>query len=120
MKEQIRAVVKEELAKLPAGVAGPTVDAIWSKPIKSELTNQDEPAWRTLQAVNTKVFGGTPSPAPTPTPTPSVPTYTVVAGDTLGGIAKKFNVTVADLVAWNGLANPDAIEVGQVLRVGKA
>lgn len=57
----------------------------------------------------------------TPTdPPPASPTYTVVAGDTLSKIAARFGVSVTDLVTWNGLANPDAIEVGQVLKVGKA
>ena len=41
--------------------------------------------------------------------------YTVEAGDTLGAIAVKFNVTVAEITAANDIANPDALEVGQVL-----
>jgi hypothetical protein len=45
-------------------------------------------------------------------------TYTVKAGDTLGAIAKATGKSVADLVAWNKLANPDAINEGQVLRLG--
>ena len=52
--------------------------------------------------------------------TPVTPTYTVVAGDTLGAIAKKFGVTVDDLVQWNGITDPNNISVGQVLKVGKA
>ena len=43
--------------------------------------------------------------------------YTVVAGDTLTIIAKRQQVSVAELVAWNGL-DGDRIDVGQVLRVG--
>lgn len=59
--------------------------------------------------------------ARTPTdPPPAAPTYTVVAGDTLGAIAKKFGVTVDDLVSWNGIVDPNNISVGQVLKVGKA
>lgn len=50
-------------------------------------------------------------------PQPSQTTYTVKSGDSLSAIAKKFNVTVDDLVAWNGITNPDVIEVGQKLRV---
>lgn len=42
-------------------------------------------------------------------------TYTVRAGDTLGAIARRFGVTVDDIVAANGLANADVIYVGQVL-----
>jgi len=44
-------------------------------------------------------------------------TYTVVAGDTLGRLARRFDTTVRDLVAWNDIANPDLIWVGQVLTV---
>ena len=41
--------------------------------------------------------------------------YTVQTGDTLGAIAVKFNITVAEITAVNEIANPDALEVGQVL-----
>ena len=41
--------------------------------------------------------------------------YTVETGDTLGAIAVKFNITVAEITAVNDIANPDALEVGQVL-----
>jgi murein DD-endopeptidase MepM/ murein hydrolase activator NlpD len=43
--------------------------------------------------------------------------YTVVAGDTLGEIATRFGVTVEEMVAANGLADPDVLEVGQVLLI---
>ena len=42
-------------------------------------------------------------------------TYTVQEGDTLSGIAARFDTTVAELVRLNHLANPDLIYVGQVL-----
>jgi len=41
--------------------------------------------------------------------------YTVETGDTLGAIAVKFNVTVAEILEANEILNPDALEVGQVL-----
>ena len=47
-----------------------------------------------------------------------VQTYTVVAGDTLSGIAVRFYGSagrVPMLAAVNGIADPDVIEVGQVL-----
>lgn len=57
-----------------------------------------------------------------PTPTPSNPapaqgTYTVRSGDTLSGIAARYGTTVAALVAANGIANPNLINVGQVLQL---
>ena len=53
---------------------------------------------------------------PTPTPTAAAKYYTVVAGDTLGSIAKKFSTTVAILKTLNSLTS-DLIRIGQVLRV---
>jgi LysM repeat protein len=41
--------------------------------------------------------------------------YSVEAGDTLGAIAVKFNITVAEILEANEIPNPDALEVGQVL-----
>lgn len=67
-----------------------------------------------MTAVKGKVVDGG-----TVTPPAGPPTYTVVAGDTLGAIAKKFGVTVEDLVTWNGITDPNNIAVGQVLAVGK-
>lgn len=47
-------------------------------------------------------------------------TYIVVKGDTLSGIAKKFITSVNDLVSLNGIADPNKIRAGQVLRVSGA
>lgn len=43
--------------------------------------------------------------------------YTVKAGDTLSGIAKKYGTTVNRLASWNNIANVNKIYVGQRLRV---
>ena len=43
-------------------------------------------------------------------------TYTVRSGDTLSGIAAKFNVSVATIKKLNNLKN-DTIKVGQVLKL---
>ena len=44
-------------------------------------------------------------------------TYTVVKGDTLTKIAKRFNTTVKRLCELNNISNPNLIRVGQVLRI---
>mgnify|MGYP002353652406 CR=1 FL=1 len=43
--------------------------------------------------------------------------YTVKAGDTLFRIALDNGQNWRDIQAWNNLTNPNALEVGQVLRV---
>ncbi|MBN3856067.1 MULTISPECIES: peptidoglycan DD-metalloendopeptidase family protein [unclassified Paraburkholderia] len=43
--------------------------------------------------------------------------YRVERGDTLYQIARSNRQSVSSIVRWNNLSNPDAIEVGQVLRV---
>lgn len=68
-----------------------------------------------------------PDPTPTPTPTPTVEAYTVVRGDTLGGIARKLgwytgNKLFGDdgyaqaLADYNGIKNRGLIYPGQVIR----
>ena len=42
-------------------------------------------------------------------------TYTVKSGDTLSGIAGKFNTTYTQLAQLNHISNPNVIHVGQVL-----
>ena len=57
----------------------------------------------------------TPAPAvPAPTPTASPRTYTVVAGDTLYSLARRFGTTVEALMAVNNLTSTD-IRAGQEL-----
>ncbi|WP_369051140.1 LysM peptidoglycan-binding domain-containing protein, partial [Burkholderia gladioli] len=43
--------------------------------------------------------------------------YRVERGDTLSKIARANRQPISNLVRWNSITNPDAIEVGQVLRV---
>lgn len=67
-------------------------------------------------------------PAATPVPHPETATpvlhlegdtYVVQSGDSLYKIARRFGTTVAALAAANNLANPSALEVGQVIRLVK-
>lgn len=55
------------------------------------------------------------SAAPPPSATAGPTTYKVKSGDTLGGIARTFHTTVAELMQLNGIDNPRLLHVGQVL-----
>lgn len=53
---------------------------------------------------------------PTPIPTPTVTTYTIEAGDTLYGIALRYDTTAEAIMAANpSLVSPNDIQSGQVL-----
>ena len=55
-------------------------------------------------------------PGPPPAaPQHPIPTHTVKKGDTLVSIALQYGLDYRDLVAWNNIANPNRIEIGQVL-----
>lgn len=49
-------------------------------------------------------------------PKQAVITYTVKSGDTLSGIAKKYNTTYQEIARKNNIKNPSVIYPGQVLR----
>ena len=51
-----------------------------------------------------------------PTPSPSS-AYSVKRGDTLSAIAKKFNITVSQLIAANNLVYPYTIYPGQIIKI---
>jgi LysM repeat protein len=53
------------------------------------------------------------SPAPPPSPTPTL--HVVQFGDTLGSIAQQYDVPVADIMAANGLTDPNVLSIGQTL-----
>lgn len=60
----------------------------------------------------------TPSPTYTPPTTPASKQYTVVQGDTLYSISKRFGLTVDELKGLNNLQDNN-IKIGQKLTVGK-
>ena len=74
-----------------------------------------------LQAIS---IGNVPVPAPAPpvpTPVPAAPapvgdTWTVRTGDTLSRIASAWHVTVSAVAVANGIANPDLIHPGDVIK----
>lgn len=54
---------------------------------------------------------------PSTTTNNSETVYTVVAGDTLSGIASRYGTTYQKLAEYNGIANPNLIIVGQKIRI---
>ena len=54
---------------------------------------------------------------PTPATTHDVVTYTVKSGDTLSKIAGNYSTTVEHIASVNGIANPNLIFSGQVLKI---
>ncbi len=55
--------------------------------------------------------------APAPEPTPVVPAeHTIVKGDSLNALAKRYGVSAADLRTWNSLES-DVVKIGQVIKV---
>lgn len=71
-----------------------------------------------------KLSGSPAAPAgPSAAPAPAAPasggaTYTVKPGDTLGAIAARHNVGLADVFAWNNLNMRSIIHPGQKIKVG--
>lgn len=55
-------------------------------------------------------------PVSSPPPSTHTATYRVKSGDVLGKIAEKYQVSVSNLKAWNGL-NSNTIRIGQVLHI---
>ena len=71
------------------------------------------------------VAPATPAPS-TPAPTTPAPnasgtsSYTVVARDTLSGIASRFGTTTRNLMSLNGISDANRIRIGQVLAIAGA
>ena len=95
-------------------------DALYKIAAKFDCTIADLVKWNNIKNPNIIYVGqklivgwsGTPVP-----PEPEKVYYTVVRGDNLSKIAKKFGTTVAQLVSWNNIKNANLIYPGQVLRV---
>lgn len=49
----------------------------------------------------------------------SVTYHKVKSGETLGAIARKYRVTTAQLMRWNGIKNANKLSIGQRLRIEK-
>jgi LysM repeat protein len=67
-----------------------------------------------LNVVGTPSAAAPAAPASTSTPSTS---YTVVAGDTLSGIAARLGTTTRNLMTLNGITNANLLRIGQVLKL---
>jgi LysM repeat protein len=67
----------------------------------------------TASSTPTPLNPATPTPLPSPTPTPL--TYTVQTGDSFGGIALRYKISVAALQGANPKVDPNMISIGTVL-----
>uniref|UniRef100_UPI0005BD872E muramidase family protein n=1 Tax=Geminisphaera colitermitum TaxID=1148786 RepID=UPI0005BD872E len=74
---------------------------------------------RVGQILTLPANAGTPSPAATTNASPAAVsmTHTVVAGDTLGNIARQYHVTVGEIATANNITDPTKLRIGQELRI---
>ncbi len=93
-------------------------------PVQAEPTATDGPS-PTPAPTNTLGPTATPTSSPSPFPSPTAESdgrilYTVVAGDTLIGIATRFQIPLETLLELNNLTETSFISIGQQLLLGYA
>lgn len=124
---------EEALAATATAWANETATAGAQPPPETAVPETDtpeptEPAEPTTPAPTETPEPTTPAPgeteeAPEPTETPQpaeATTHEVQAGENLFRIALKYGLTYQELAAHNGIANPNFIMVGQVLKIPAA
>jgi LysM repeat protein len=108
----------------PAPVTGGQVYTVLPGDTLSGIGDKFGVSYQSIAQVNNiadpnKIFAGQrlTIPGGGASPPPAVKAYTVVSGDTLSGIASKFGTTYQALASYNGIANPDKILPGQIIRI---
>lgn len=84
----------------------------------SEVASSDTTSQKNDTVIATAISNQPTQPTLTPKPKQNVTYYTVKKGDNLTKIAKKYHVTVSDLMQWNNLSS-DLIRDGQKLTIEK-
>jgi LysM repeat protein len=82
-----------------------------------KLSGEAAPAAPAPAPVSPTPAPATPAPAPAPAAPSAATTYTVVARDTLSGIASRFGTTTRNLMSLNGITNANLLRIGQVLTI---
>lgn len=115
--------------EMPFGTGAWSTWAIWQYSsscgtMDRDVANMDREGWMAYASKSGEKPQPAPSPAPAPAPQPipqPTPTkcvvYTVVPGDNLSSIAARFGTTYQKIAADNGIANPNLIYPGQVLKI---
>ena len=93
----------------PSGAAGESATRPTTRPTASPSAT---PSPRS--SASSRASSPTP-PAATATPQGTPHVYVAQKGDSLSRIAARFGVTIEALMAANGLANPNVVNIGQVL-----
>jgi LysM repeat protein len=88
----------------------PAVSNVQLTPFATSTAGATEPVG-TAPTLEGLVAAETPLPSPTPF------TYTVKSGDTISSLALKFGVSMAELQAANPEIPPNAMSIGQVIRI---
>jgi len=100
-------------------------DTLWDISRRYKVTSQQIAKWNGLKVKQTLRLGQTLKIWKAPSTNTFAGTkkiirhvtYHVRTGDSLGGIANKFNVKTADLVRWNNIKNSRMIKPGQKIKV---
>lgn len=95
------------------------IGVVWWMILKPESVAETATTPSTIDTTG-PVAEDTPAPAPTTqAPPPAAPgeTYTVASGDTLASIGAKLGVEWQKIADANGIKEPFALQVGQVLKI---
>lgn len=103
----------------PYGPADASTDSAPYQPVAPTNQTYDTPAEYEVAGNTAPAPNIPPSPEPPSVPSSSgaiATTHTVVKGDTLGGIARKYKVSIAAIKAANNMTS-DVVVLGKTLRI---
>ena len=109
----------ESTVRTETGASNPTLEI--AQPAQPSATPTRRPTLTPTQTRPPIQLSPVPDISPQPTLDPARPTieapeaHTVVAGDTLYGIAQRYNVSLDAILTVNELENPNILSIGQVI-----